>query len=144
MEFDDTQKLLRECDAGIEMGVASIGDVLDYVKNPELKKILCSYKTEHEELNIKIKELLSRYGDDGKEPNPIAKSMSWFKTNIKLGVNESDTTVANLITDGCDMGIKSLNKYLNQYKAANKTAKDIAEKLIVLEERLRDDMQAYL
>lgn len=34
----DTIKLLRECDAGIKMGVASIEDVLDYVSNTDLKK----------------------------------------------------------------------------------------------------------
>ena len=37
--------------------------------------------------------------------------MSFIKTNFKMGMNESDTTVAELITDGCNMGIKSLNKY---------------------------------
>ena len=36
----DTIKLLRECDAGIKMGTASIHDVMDYVKDEELKKLL--------------------------------------------------------------------------------------------------------
>ena len=33
----DTIKLLRECDAGIKMGVKSIDDVLDRVKNSDLQ-----------------------------------------------------------------------------------------------------------
>ena len=36
----DTIKLLRECDAGIKMGVASIGDELDYVNDRTLYKCL--------------------------------------------------------------------------------------------------------
>ena len=36
----DTIKLLRECDAGIKMGVASIDDVIDHVKNAEFKEKL--------------------------------------------------------------------------------------------------------
>ena len=36
----DTIKLLRECDAGIKMGVSSIEDVIDDVKDENLKKIL--------------------------------------------------------------------------------------------------------
>ena len=33
----DTVKLLRECDAGIKMGISSIGDVLGYVKDEKLR-----------------------------------------------------------------------------------------------------------
>ena len=33
----DTIKLLRECDAGIKMGVKSIDDGLDRVKNSDLQ-----------------------------------------------------------------------------------------------------------
>ena len=32
----DTIKLLRECDAGIKMGISAIDDVLEYVKSEEL------------------------------------------------------------------------------------------------------------
>ena len=74
----------------------------------------------------------------------MAKSMSWIKTNMKLVMNESDETIADLITDGCNMGIKSLNKYLNQYKAADEKTKDIAKRLINLEEKLAIDIRCYL
>ena len=36
----DTIKLLRECDAGVKMGVASIEDVLDHVEKPDFRKKL--------------------------------------------------------------------------------------------------------
>ena len=88
--------------------------------------------------------MLSRYHDDGKEPNPMAKSMSWIKTNVKLTINESDSTVADLITDGCNMGVKSLNKYLNEYKAAEEKVKNITKRLINLEEKLAVDIRQYL
>ena len=47
----DTIKLLRECDAGIKMGVASIDDVLDTVENKAFKGHLSQCKQEHETLN---------------------------------------------------------------------------------------------
>ena len=95
MVEQDTIKLLRECDAGIKMGVKSIHDV-------------------------------------------------WMKTTMKLGMDDSDNTIADLMTDGCDMGIKSLNRYLNEYKAADEVSKDICKRLIKLEEKLRKQMQEYL
>ena len=140
----DTIKLLRECDAGIKMGVSSIDDVLDYVKSEDLKKSLSECKSAHEKLGNEITESLDRFGDDGKDPNPIAKGMSWMKTNIKLIMHESDHTIADLITDGCDMGVKSLSKYLNQYKAADENSKDIAKRLIALEEKLGQDIRGFL
>ena len=140
----DTIKLLRECDAGIKMGVASIDDVLDHVKNRELYGFLSRNKQEHEQLKSEIQTLLDQYGDEGKNPNPIAKGMSWMKTNMKLNMEDSDATIADLMTDGCDMGVKSLSRYLNQYKAADETSKDIAKRLIHLEDRLGDEMRGFL
>ena len=88
--------------------------------------------------------MLDAYGDEGKEPNPMAKGMSWLKTNMKLGYDNSDHMIADLMTDGCNMGVKSLNKYLNKYKAADEKSKDITKRLITLEQKLTEDMRAYL
>ena len=92
----------------------------------------------------KIQELLHEYHDEGKEPNPMAKGMSWIKTNVKLVMKESDQTIADLMTDGCNMGVKSLNKYLNQYKAADEKSKDITKKLSDLEEKLVVEIRKFL
>ena len=147
MEFmieQDTIKLLRECDAGIKMGVSSIEEVLEYARADTLKKYLSDCKSEHDKLNTEVQELLDKYGDEGKDPNPIAKGMSRIKTDVKLGMHESDHTVADLITDGCNMGVKSLNRYLNQYKAADEVSKDITKRLINLEEKLALDLRGFL
>lgn len=144
MVEQDTIKLLRECDAGIKMGVASIDEVLEYVKSDTLRQELEKCRNEHAKLQDEIQVLLDEYHDDGKEPNPIAKGMSWMKTNVKLGMDESDHTIADLMTDGCNMGVKSLNRYLNQYKAASERTKDITKRLIHLEEQLTEQMQAFL
>lgn len=140
----DTVKLLRECDAGVKMGIKSIEDVLGYVQSDSLEKYLTDCKYEHEKLGNEINGLLDKYHDDGKEPNPIASGMSWLKTGVKLAFNESDGTIADLMTDGCNMGVKSLNRYLNEYKAADEVSKDIAKRLINLEERLAVDIRDYL
>jgi len=140
----DTVKLLRECDAGIKMGVKAIGDVRPYVSSERLGSLLDACEHEHDQLKGEVQELLNRYQDDGKEPNPIAKGMSAIKTNFKLGMKETDATIADLITDGCNMGVKSLNRYLNQYEAADEVSKDITKRLINLEEQLAIDIRGFL
>ena len=140
----DTIKLLRECDAGVKMGISSIDDVLEHVKKEDFRRKLTKCRQEHEDLQMKILQELEKYQDDGKNPNPIAKGMSWMKTNMKLSMEESDATVAELMTDGCNMGVKSLNRYLNQYKAADEVSKDMAKRLTNLEEKLAVDIRQYL
>ena len=140
----DTIKLLRECDAGIKMGVASIDDVLGHVSDEQFEQKLTRCKQEHEKLETELKGLLGKYQDEGKNPNPVAKGMSWMKTNIKLTMHESDHTIADLMTDGCNMGVKSLSRYLNQYKAADEVSKDIAKRLIKLEDELARDIRGFL
>ena len=144
MVEQDTIKLLRECDAGVKMGISSIEDVLDNVRADELNRLLTDCKEEHETLDRELQTLLDRYHDDGKDPNPMAKGMSWMKTNVKLAMDMSDATIADLMTDGCNMGVKSLSKYLNQYQAADEQSKDLAKRLIRLEEQLAVDIRQYL
>ena len=126
------------------MGVDAIDDVLDYTQNNSLRQCLVDCKNRHIVLKDEIRILLNNYHDEGKDPSPMAKSMSWMKTNVKLVMNESDNTIADLITDGCNMGVKSLSKFLNQFKAADEQSKDITKRLITLEEKLVGQMRPFL
>ncbi|MBO5159819.1 MAG: hypothetical protein U0M69_01925 [Lachnospiraceae bacterium] len=144
MEDRDTIKLLKECDAGSKMAVTSLDEILEKVENVNLKKLLMETKGHHEKLGNEIHTLLNEYGSEEKEPNAMAKGMSWMKTNMKMSMNDTDETAADLITDGCNMGIKSLYKYMNQYPGANSKVKDICKKLISIEDQLRKELRAYL
>lgn len=144
MENNDTIHLLRECDAGTKMGVSTIDEVLDKTQSITLKSLLTESREHHEKLGNEIHELLNRYQIDEKDPSPMAKGMSWFKTNVKIGMDESDAVIADLITDGCNMGIKSIYKYLNQYPEANETAKGICYRLASIEEELSKELRKYL
>ena len=144
MVQEDTIKILKECNSGVNMGVSSIEEILDNVQNSQLKKILSDNKTEHQRLGSEIHQILNKYNESGKEPNVMAKGMSWLKSNVMMAADTSDHTVADLITDGCNMGVKSLNRYLNKYAAADEQSKDIAKKLIDLEHQLTIDIRPYL
>ena len=140
----DTIKLLRECDAGIKMGVKSIDDVLPYVKSSKMKKALEECKRRHEHLGREVEAALDRFHDEGKEPNLMAEVMSWMKTSMKMTMDNSDETIADLMTDGCNMGVKSLNRYINEYAAADEDSKDIARRLVTLEDNLAKEIKHYL
>ena len=144
MVNSDTIKLLKECDAGSKMAVASIDDVVEKIRDSSMKSLLQESKDHHEKLGNEIHSLLNKYGKCEKDPAPMAKGMSWMKTNIKMTMDDSDATVADLITDGCNMGIKSLHRYMNQYEAADDTSKDICNRLVAIEEELNKGLRKYL
>lgn len=141
---DDTIKLLRECNAGIKMGISTLDDVMNDVKNGELREILSKSKEKHSRLEAETDAFLARYQDTGKEPAAIAKIMSKIKSNVKTMSGNIDEQVADVITEGCNMGVKSLYRYLNQYPTAEKPIKDLAEKIIDEEEHLTKQLRAFL
>ena len=144
MESQDTINLLKECDAGTKMAVVSIDEILEDVNDEKMKQILQGSKAQHKKVESEICALLKQHNGEEKEPSPIAKGMSWMKTNMKMSMDNSDSTAADLITDGCNMGVKTLYRYLNQYKEADHEAKELCKRLISMEEKLCEDLRAYL
>lgn len=144
MVEQDTIKLLRECDSGIKMGISALDEVMEYAHSSDMRKYLQDSTEENQKLQDDLQKVLADYHDNGKEPNPIASGMSWIKTNFKLKMDESDSTIAELMTDGCNMGIKSLSRYLNQYQAADERSKDLTKRLIKAEEKLSQNMRQFL
>lgn len=140
----DTIRLLRECDAGVRMGIASLDDVRKRVREDDLDARLAASRREHEHLGEKIRAALRRFGDEGKAPAAVARGMAWLKASAGLAAEPSRETAADLITDGCNMGVKSLSRYLNQYAAADEDSKAIARQLIALEDALAKQMRDFL
>lgn len=144
MQNQDTIHLLKECDSGSKMAVASLKDLLGNIKSEPFYKLIKETLEHHENLGNEIHDLIQEYGCDEKDPNPVAKGMSWLKTNVKLTMDDNDQTIADLITDGSNMGVKSLTKYMNQYANANQDVKKLCRKLIDIEEQLAKELAQYL
>lgn len=141
---NDTVKLLRECNAGIKMGVSTLDDVIDHVKDQKLKKMLITSKETHGRLGNETRKMLEDNHDEGKEPAAMAKMMSVLKTNLKFSGEDSDRVAADLVIDGCNMGVKSLYKYLHQYKGADEKAQKLTQNIIAEEEKLVSGLKEYL
>ena len=144
MNTEDTEGILQECDAGVKTALDSIDAVIDRTNNEELRKALKKSRTEHVQLANEITTLLDEHGLAGKDQNGMAKLMTHTKIAAELLMEPTDATVAELMIDGCNMGVKSLSRYLNQYKAADEESKDIAKKLIHLEAQLSADLRSFL
>ena len=142
--MNHTTDLLKECDSGVKTAVNSIKEVMDNVNSTQLRKLLTDSLEYHEELGNEIHEMLSQFGEKGKDPNPMARVMSWMKINIKMLEKPEDKNIAHLMFDGCSMGVKQLSEYLNKYSEADEKSQRLARKLIDCEEKLAKDLKEYL
>ena len=109
-----------------------------------LEQALLTCRETHRALEKQTKTLLAAERIPEKSANVMARGMSWLKTSTKLAVSPADETVADLITDGCNMGVKSLIRYRNRYPNASEAARSIAGQLIDSEQLLCKSMQPYL
>lgn len=138
----DTSKLLRECDAGIKMGITSLEDVIPQTDDPRLEHILKQSRQEHIRLRAEAERQLNRINDKGKSPAAMAKSMSSLKTQFTMQTGD-DTDAARLVTKGCEKGIGSLNKYLDKYRYADEKSKRLTNELIAAEQKLVSELDRF-
>ncbi len=144
MPSDDTIKLLKECNSGTKMAVKSLKDVVDRVENKDMRDIIEESIKEHEKIGDKTHEKLMEFGDTEKDPSAMAEAMSWLKVNVKFALDSTDSEIASLMIDGCNMGIKSVSKYLNKYPDADPDIQKMVEDLVKLEQKLMDQLRVYL
>lgn len=140
----DTVSLLKECDSGCKMATDSIEQIGQFVSNPELSEVIAKYNHDHIALGEDIHQLLNKIGEPEQDPSLMAKAFSWMSSQMKMMVKGDTHEAASILTDGCNMGIKSLNEYKNQYKAADADATRICEKLIQMEKDFMGDLEKFL
>lgn len=63
---------------------------------------------------------------------------------MKLINGEHDKAIADLMTEGCNMGIKSICRYLNEYDSAMESIKGLCYDLVEIEENLSKDLRKFL
>lgn len=140
----DTIELLKECDAGLEMAISSLEQVKPEAQADNFTNMLDKYYNNHIKIQKDIDKKLVEYNSDGKKANPMAEAMSSMKTSFKLATNHSDSEIADLMFDGCNMGIKSVSKYMNQYSNAKEDIVQLANDIIVLEQNFSNELRQYL
>lgn len=141
---EDTIFLLRECNAGCKSATNSMEQVESYISDKKFKSIIDEYNDKHIKIGDECHKLLNEHDEGEKDPQIAAKAFSWISTEMKLMVNNDTSKIAEIMIDGCNMGIKSVSKYINKYKAASSESVDIAKKLVKMEQEFMNEMLEYM
>ena len=141
---EQSRKLLQECSSGCKMGIDSMEQAREFVTEEKLGKVMDEYLEKNRKLDMEIGELLEDAGCDEKEPGAAASAFSWLTTEVKLRLKDDSSQIAKVMTDGSNMGIQSLCKYVNQYEGASHQSMSLAKKLVKTEKDIVKELEQFL
>lgn len=141
---EQTRKLLEECSSGCIMAVNSMDQISKYISDEKLGKVVEKYRTKHKETEKKVAGLLQNAGKEEKEPNVAATAFSSFTTGAKMMINNDNSKIATVMMDGCNMGIKSMCGYINQYTRASGESISLAKDIVNIEEDFVRNLEYFL
>lgn len=144
MKNRDSKSLIREIQFGIQMGEYTFEQILEKIEDKKMKEIVKKAQSEHKILENEASGLIKSYDTYKNSPDIMVKAMLWLNSNIKMMSDDADKKAAELITNGCNTGVKNLNKYINMYPDADPAILDTASKLISIEENLEKEMRPFL
>ena len=140
---EDTIHLLGDCTAGIELALSTMDGLLPDIKDRALRQRLREGMQVHRQLQKQTVSMLRQYGAAEKNAGPVAKSLSWLRTNTRMAMGGDDTTAAYLVADNCDSGVKNLCRSQNRYCMANRAAVELTQALIRCEEQLSAELRPF-
>lgn len=140
----DSVMLLKECDAGSKMAVESIGQFRIYAEDSSLKSSLDKYIKKHEAYGNRCRKMLLENNECPQDPSKMASAFAKISTDVKMMLDKDTAKIANLLIDGCNMGIKTTTENMHKYSNATPDVMNIAREMIALEQEMSKELLGYL
>ena len=144
MKNFDTISLLKACNQGCKYATNSIENLYSHIKDDNFRDLVDDYNGKHVKIGDRCHELLNKYGADEKDPKPMSAMFAKMGVDLKMMADDSSEKVAEMLLDGCHMGIKSIGKYMNKYDCASDDSRKLAKELIDVEENFMKDLIGYI
>lgn len=123
--MDENIELLEYVYKNSEMGVFTIDELLKKLeeKDNKIKGLAKEELDSYEKFKEKSEELIKKYDYDVKKNKLTSKIMSSMGISHEVNSDNSDSSIAHMLTEGITMGIVDMETKINNYK--DKVSKDI-------------------
>ena len=118
--------------------------ILDYVDDDDLERLIRKYIRKHEELEEESSSIIKEAGREIKEPGILSNAFIWFTTEIKLMLKDDDHGICKILMNGCNMGIQSISEKINACCQTDREVRKHAEKLVSMEETFMQELKTYV
>lgn len=140
----DTVALLKECDAGCKMGVESMKQVRSYAEDGKLIAVIDKYLERHDDFGDKCHRMLNQVKETTQDPPKMASAFAKISTDMKLMMEKDSHKIAEILIDGCNMGVKSTTENMHKYNKADAGSINLAKELVEMEQKMSQDLLQFL
>ena len=144
MKEENNINVLDELHKGCCMGIDAISFVLNKVDGKEFKELLEKQQEKYEDIAKKIEDLYENYSE--KEPHETTtmnKAMTWYGVQMNTINDKSTSKLAELLTQGTNMGIIEGRKLLN-HKNVDKKVESLVKKYVNMQEDCIEKLKEFL
>lgn len=137
------QQLYQEVYRGCKMGGDSIVNLLPKVTDEGLRSELTAQLERYEEFASRAREQLFDMDKTPKEENPLTKLSAKMGVAMNTMIDATSSHIAQMIIEGCSMGITELLKVIHAYGEKDEAEK-LAREVVSFEESCSENMKKYL
>lgn len=130
-----------------QMGIEAINNLLKELKNKEnkIKKILEDELKEYEKFYKSSEKLLKKEKIELKEKGKMAKMMSKMGIKKEVLSDNSDSKIAQMLTQGLTMGVTQIAAKIDSYKdVISKNHMELAKNYKKFQENSIEKLKSYL
>jgi len=137
--------VLDELNKGCAMGMDAIDNILDKVEDKNLKEVLEDEYDKYKKMHQRIEEIYPEFSEgEPTETSTMNKVMTSWMTDMKLMTDHSDGKIAELLTQGVNMGIIERKRLLNRKENLDKDVESILKEYVEMQERSVEIYKEYL
>ena len=130
-----------------QMGIEAINNLLNELKNKEnkIKKILEDELKEYEKFYKSSEKLLKKEKIELKEKGKMAKMMDKIGIKKEVLSDNSDSKIAQMLTQGLTMGVTQIAAKIDSYKdVISKNHMELAKNYKKFQENSIEKLKSYL
>lgn len=144
MVMNQNVELLNFIYQNAEMGVITIKQLLDIVKDEDFCRHLKSQLEEYEQIHSKARDLLEKHGFDEKGIGTFEKLRTYLMINMQTLTDKTPSHIAEMMIIGSNMGIIDAVKNINHYADAESDLISLMKKLLQVEENNVQQLKKFL
>ncbi|MDD2376760.1 MAG: hypothetical protein PHD15_04215 [Clostridia bacterium] len=127
-----------------EMGRTTIEQILKEVKHLEFRDVLKEQLNDYVYVINKCDSILNEEGKLPKGTDAMPKILSYFEIKFNTLKDDTSSHIAEIIIRGSTMGITDITRNLNKYNHVNNNTKDLASRLLKIEQDNIEALKPYL
>lgn len=127
-----------------QMGVDTINQLIDIVKDETFKEKLKSQLAEYNVIHCAAKQALNNNGYDEKGISTLEKIRTYWMINFQTLTDDSTSHIAEMLIVGSNMGIINAVKNLKKYQEAEPEIRSLMDRLLKFEEDNVQQLKEFL